>query len=99
MTTTKDKLSASVRQAKSAQKPEAEAPPASDSQDSTDKASSSAKKPARAKPPAKAESETRKAPTGSQKKSPATTGRGKPEAAEEVPESGTELFPKRVWPD
>ena len=100
MTTTKDKLSASVRQAKAAQQPEAETRSAAEPEKAAGKTPITPKKPAVAgrKPATKAASAARKAPTRTRKETPAPAT-DKPATANEVRDSGTALFPERVWPD
>lgn len=78
MTTTKDKLSASVRMAKAAQQTGTDQP-----------ASQAAAKPAAGKAPA-----AKSAPAKATPPKPAVSA-----AAGEIPESGSALFPARVWPD
>lgn len=101
MTTTKEKLSASVRQAKAEQDPKAEGKPETGSAKSGGQAGAEPKKPARStgKPAARPRSGARKAPAPPRKPGATTAKRGKPASANEVPESGTALFPDRVWPD
>ena len=75
MSKLKDKLSASVRQAKAVQQP--------------------AKQQAAAKPaPAPAAAKSAAQPAKQQK-----AEKTKAASANQVPQSGTELFPQRVWPD
>jgi hypothetical protein len=78
MTTTKDKLSASVRMAKAAQQTGTDPP-----------ASQAAAKPAAGKTPA-----AKSAPAKAAPPKPAVSA-----PAGEIPESGSALFPARVWPD
>lgn len=98
MTNLKDKLSASVRQAKAGQAPAAK--PASAKPAPTKRAApkkSVPQKPA-VKPAARKiapESDTGKA--GSKPKVTHSSGAG--EQASGVPNSGNALFPDRVWPD
>lgn len=90
MTNLKDKLSASVRRAKATQQPEAEKPAAEKTVQKTASAKPATVKPTPAKPaPAKP------APKSVPARKPA------PEAtsANVVQESGSALFPSRVWPD
>lgn len=100
MTSTKDKLSASVRQAKAAQDPKAGTAPETDAGQPTGRAAGNAKKPAAGtrKPPAKTAAAATKTSAPSRK---ARSGADAPGAstANHVPESGTALFPDRVWPD
>jgi hypothetical protein len=77
MTTTKDKLSASVRMAKAAQQTGSDQP-------ASQPAAKPAAKPAAGKTPA-----AKAAPA-----KPAASA-----AAGEITESGSTLFPARVWPD
>lgn len=97
MTTTKEKLSASVRQAKAGQDPKAEA----ESAKREEQSGAEPKKPAQSsgKPAAKPRSGTRATAAAPRKPGPTTAKRSKPSSANEVPESGTALFPDRVWPD
>lgn len=101
MTTTKEKLSASVRQAKAGQDPKAEGKTDPESAKGGDQSAAEPKKPARSgdKPAAKPRSGTRRASAAPRKPGPTTAKRSKPSSANEVPESGTALFPDRVWPD
>ncbi|HSM28827.1 MAG TPA: hypothetical protein VK855_12080 [Thioalkalivibrio sp.] len=95
MTNMKEKLAASVREAKAAQAPETAAaeknPPT--------------KPVARPKAAAtKAKPAARKTATSARKSTPATRGTRaaaarKEPSSEGIPESGTALFPERVWPD
>ena len=108
MTNTKDKLSASVRQAKAAQNPDADAPAAAEAARPADKAAATAAKPRPAAPRKKAAPKKpaarKPADTAPKTKASGSTGTRKPSAAkrpqpDEIPESGSALFPKRVWPD
>ena len=83
MTNVKDKLSASVRMAKAAQQTGTDRP-----------ASEAAAKPAPAKAPAAKPAAPKAAPAKAPPLKPAVPG-----SAGEIPESGTALFPSRVWPD
>ncbi len=95
MTNMKEKLAASVRDAKANQAPGAAAP----------ESIPPAKPVARAKPSAtKASPAPRKPAASARKTTPATaktrrTAAKKTPPSEGVPESGTALFPDRVWPD
>jgi len=113
MTNTKDKLSASVRQAKAAQNPDADAPVAAAAAKPADKVAATAAKPRPAAPrkqaaprkPAASKPAVQKPADAAQKvKAAGSTGTRKSAAAkrpqpDEIPESGSALFPKRVWPD
>jgi hypothetical protein len=81
MTTTKDKLSASVRMAKAAQRAATDQP-----------ATEAAPKPSPAKAPAAKPAAAKAAPAKAPAQKPAAS-------AGEIPESGSALFPTRVWPD
>jgi hypothetical protein len=83
MTTTKDKLSASVRMAKAAQQAGTDQP-----------AAEAAPKPAPAKAPAAKPAAAKAAPARAPAQKPAV-----PASTGEIPESGSTLFPARVWPD
>lgn len=99
MTNVKDKLSASVRQAKAAQKPEAEAPAAPEAaKPEARPAPAAARKTptARARPAAAKATVSRKATTPVPERAAAA---GKTSGPAEIPESGSALFPERVWPD
>ncbi len=101
MTTTKDKLSASVRQAKATQDPNAEGKTRTEPAKAGDPAVAEPKKtaPTGKKPSAQQRSGTRKPSAAPRKPGPTRAKRDKPASATEVPESGTALFPDRVWPD
>ncbi|TVP86314.1 MAG: hypothetical protein EA347_09170 [Thioalkalivibrio sp.] len=101
MTTTKDKLSASVRQAKAAQDPKAEGKTETESGKAGGQGPAEPGKPAQSSdgPAAKPRSGTRKTSAAPRKPAATKAKRGKPASADEVPESGTALFPDRVWPD
>ena len=79
MTKLKDKLSASVRMAKTAQQSAAEQPATAPA--------TTAKPGARKTAPARPSTTRANAPVR------------KPASGGEVPESGSALFPERVWPD
>ena len=99
MTNTKDKLSASVRQAKAAQNPDADAPAVVAAAKPADKVAATAAKPRTAAPRKQAAPKkpaTRKPADAAQKKQASAAPRPQPD---EIPESGSALFPKRVWPD
>jgi hypothetical protein len=94
MTNMKEKLAASVREAKATQAPEA----------TTAEKSPPAKPVARPKAAAtKAKPAARKPAASARKSTPATRGTRaaakKESSSEGIPESGTALFPERVWPD
>jgi hypothetical protein len=95
MTNMKEKLAASVREAKATQAPEA----------TTAEKSPPAKPVARPKAAAtKAKPAARKPAASARKSVPATRGTRaaaakKESLSEGIPESGTALFPERVWPD
>ena len=95
MTNLKDKLSASVRMAKANQQPAAKA----DEPATTETAKPAAAKAAPAKPaaskPSPAKSVAKPTPAKAATKKPAASA-NKPK---ENQESGSTLFPSRVWPD
>jgi len=94
MTNMKEKLAASVREAKAAQAPGAEAPAAIRPTKPVTRPKAAAKpKPAPRKPVARA----RKSAPATAKTRGATAQQTSP--SEGIPESGTALFPERVWPD
>ncbi len=95
MTNMKEKLAASVRGAKATQAPGAAAPEAIPPAKpvARPKAAATKAKPAPRKPVASAR-KTTPAPA-----KPRRTAAKKTPPSEGVPESGTELFPDRVWPD
>lgn len=101
MTTTKDKLSASVRQAKATQASRAEDASRTESAKAGDPAVAEPQKtaPTGKKPSGQPRSGTRKSSATPRKPGSTTARRDKPASANEVPESGTALFPDRVWPD
>ncbi len=99
MTKLKDRLSASVRMAKAAQQSPADPPasepaaPSSAAEKPADKAAAAraaAARPAAAKPASRRPKST-VAPSG--------TPAGDTSGSGEIPESGSTLFPARVWPD
>jgi hypothetical protein len=104
VTNLKDKLSASVRMAKAAQQsadqpaPESPAPPEPAAAPAT--AKKSAGTGVGARPPA-AKSGGGAAPAETGPKAPAKTPPTAPagSSAGEIPESGSTLFPERIWPD
>jgi len=106
MTNTKDKLSASVRQAKAAQTPDADAPLPAEAAKPADKAAATAAKPqpsaprkeAAPKKPTAKKPAVRK-PADAAQKAKASVSTGARKSPDEIPESGSALFPKRVWPD
>jgi hypothetical protein len=105
MMKTKDKLSASVRQAKAGQKSETDVPEAADTAKPAEKATATTKKPQSAplKQAAPKKPAARK-PAAAARKASTATGTRKPSVrktsqSDEIPESGSALFPKRVWPD
>jgi hypothetical protein len=92
MSNVKDKLSANIRTVKSRQEPVTDKQ-ARETSDKTD-AEPAAEKPAT--PRKSAAPRKQAAPRKSAKKAPAS---GKTTVPGDVPESGTALFPSRVWPD
>jgi hypothetical protein len=84
VTKLKDKLSASVRMAKAAQQSAAEQP--------------APEQPAAA-PATTAKPRTRTTAPARPSAAPAKAPARKPAPGGEIPESGSALFPKRVWPD
>ncbi|MFO8005351.1 hypothetical protein [Thioalkalivibrio sp.] len=110
MIKTKDKLSASVRQAKADQTPETDVPAdAAETAKPAEKATTTAKpqsaplKQAARKRPAARKPAARKPAASARKTSTASgsrkAGARKKPQSDEIPESGSALFPKRVWPD
>ena len=100
MTNLKEKLSANVRRAKAAQQPEAEKPAEKDVVAKPVAAKPAAAKPAASKPPAvKPAPAKRTVAKPTPKSAPAGKSEKGTPSANVVKESGTALFPSRVWPD